>query len=77
MPTHPTVVLHAAKALPPGTMRRLNSLLIQRCGPCCVVQKQGGQEWSRGTTYHLSGSWSITPAEVHTHLIAAFGQLTP
>ena len=77
MPTHPTVVLHAARALPPGTMRRLNLLLRERCGPCHVVQEHGEGQWSRGTTYHLAGSWSLSAAEVHTHLIAAFGQLTP
>ena len=77
MPTHPTVVLHAAQTLPPGTMRRLNLLLRERCGPCQVVQGHGEGQWSRGTTYHLTGSWPLTPAEVHTHLIAAFGQMTP
>lgn len=76
MPTYPTVVLHAARTLPLGTIRRLNLLLRERCGPCQVVQERGEGPWGRGTTYHLTGSWLITPAEVHTHLIAAFGQLT-
>jgi len=77
MPTYPTVVLHAAQTLPLGTIRRLNLLLRERCGPCQVVQEHSTGQWSRRTTYHLTGTWSLSPEEVHTHLIAAFGQLTP
>ena len=82
MSTRPTIILHAHTALSAPVLQHLRRLLTERCGPCQIVQDRftgarSDHTPTERTTYHLAGPWSIPAAEVHTHLIAAFSQLTP
>lgn len=82
MTTHPTLILHAAAPIPVPVLQRLSRLLAVRCGPCRIVQTHGhpageAQRYTNRITYHLTGTWQLTPTAVHQHLIAVLEEFTP